>query len=211
MNFIYDILVNFNNDLYDFFEWNINDDVSHIRKMPLVRVDTDILTKLMNFDIKCSKDVLKKFENKAEKFTNHNTEKIQYAILFSDCQDVLALTFNEYGQSTHISKLLIDEQEEVIDACGRCDKSKFEFTLLKPREFNNFKTRKQQEKSFYLLNALNKLEKNQEIDKLKYLYFECFNEKQSSIDIIISKLKEVIEIDKYEKIMFNFFKLISIN
>lgn len=211
MNFIYDILINFNSDLYDFYEWNINDNVTHIRKIPLLRVDTETLINLINFNIKCDRDYLKRFENKAEKFTNRDIEKIKYAILFSDCKDVIALRFDEKGKSFQVSKLLIDEQQEVIDVCNRCNKSEFLFTLLKPRKVDNFKTRKHQEKIKYLIKSLAELEKKQELDKLKYLYFECFNEKQESINIILAKLKEVIEIDKYEKTMFDFFKLISIN
>ena len=34
MNYIYDILLNFKNKLYDFYDWNINDDITHIRKIP---------------------------------------------------------------------------------------------------------------------------------------------------------------------------------
>ena len=33
MNYIYDILLNFKEDLYDFFDWNYSDDIEHIRKM----------------------------------------------------------------------------------------------------------------------------------------------------------------------------------
>ena len=34
MNFIYDIVLNFNKDYYDFFEWNKKDSVINIKKIP---------------------------------------------------------------------------------------------------------------------------------------------------------------------------------
>ena len=36
MNYIYDILINFNENLYDFYDWNLNDQIDHIRKIPVI-------------------------------------------------------------------------------------------------------------------------------------------------------------------------------
>ena len=42
MNFIYDIVLNFNKDYYDFFEWNKKDNIISIKKIPLFFVKNDI-------------------------------------------------------------------------------------------------------------------------------------------------------------------------
>lgn len=211
MNFIYDILVNFSDDLYDFYEWNTDDNVTHIRKIPLFKVSTETLEKLKNYNVKVDLDFLKKLENKTEKFTSRDVEKITYCALFSDSNDVYALKFNEKGNNIKISKLLIDESEDVLDVIERCNEIKLDLEILKPKKINNFKTRLQLEKTKYLTKCLNRLEKNNDLEKLKYLYFECFNEKETSKDIIINKLKQGIDNAKLEKIMYDFFKLISIN
>ena len=121
MNFIYDILVNFSDDLYDFYEWNTDDNVTHIRKIPLFKVSTETLEKLINYNVKVDLDFLKKLENKTEKFTSRDVEKITYCALFSDSNDVYALKFNEKGNNIKISKLLIDESEDVLDVIERCN------------------------------------------------------------------------------------------
>ena len=41
MNFIYDIVLNFNKSYYDFFEWNKKDSIINIKKIPLFLVDND--------------------------------------------------------------------------------------------------------------------------------------------------------------------------
>ena len=69
----------------------------------------------------------------------------------------------------------------------------------------------QKEMYNYLNKSLNKLEKTNEFEKLSYLYFECFNEKEESIGEIISKLKQNMDNEKTLKTMYDFFKLISIN
>ncbi len=211
MNFIYDILVNFNNNLYDFYEWNVSDNVSHIRKMPLFKVKTEVLEKIKDYSVKIDIDFLRKIENRTEKFTSRDIEKVEYAALFSDCNDVIAVKFTRDGINKYLSKLLVDEQEEVIEVCNRCSETNIELEIIKLREKNNFKTRMQVEKMNYLLKSLKLLEKNRENEKLKYLYFECFDEKQDSVNIILDKLKKAIDNEKVEKTMYDFFKLISIN
>ena len=41
MNYIYDILLNFQNEYYDFFEWNTNDQITHIKKIPIIKVSNE--------------------------------------------------------------------------------------------------------------------------------------------------------------------------
>jgi len=211
MNFIYDILVNFNDNLYDFYEWNINDNITHIRKIPLFKVKTEILQEIKLYNINISLEFLNKIKNKTEKFTSRDVEKIEYVALFSDDNDVIAVKFSKNGLNYQLSKLLIDEQEDVLDVSLRCELVDIEYKILNKKKESKFKTRLQIEKINYLIKSLNKLEKNNEYDKLKYLYFECFDEREDSINNIIKKLKESIHNDKYEDIMYNFFKLISIN
>lgn len=211
MNFIYDILVNFNDDLYDFYEWNTDDNVTHIRKIPLFRISTESLEKIKKYNIKLDLEFLKKIENKTEKFTSRDVEKIKYATLFSDLNDVVALKFDEKGNSIGMSKLLLDECEDVLDVVNRCSETNVIFETLKKKNKNNFKTRMQIEKIKYLTKSLCRLEKDKDVEKLKYLYFDCFNERQDSIDIIINRLKQEMNNEKTIKIMYDFFKLISIN
>lgn len=211
MNFIYDILINFNDSLYDFYEWNISDNVVHIRKIPLFRISTCELDDIKNFVLKFDFDFIKKLENKTEKFTSKDVEKILYASLFSDGKDVVAVKFNSKGISYQVSKLLIDEQEEVLEVVENFNNYVIKYEKLNKKNSNDFKTRMQVEKYNYILRLLNKLEKKQEIDKLKYLYFECFGLKQNSIDVIVKDLKNSLDRSDIEKTVLEFFKLISIN
>ena len=50
MNYIYDIVLNFNKDYYNFFEWNKNDCVVNIKKIPLFIINNNIFTN-MKYDI----------------------------------------------------------------------------------------------------------------------------------------------------------------
>ena len=211
MNFVYDVLLNFNNDVYDFYDWNTDDNIMHIRKIPLFKVNSFVLSQMNNFDLKVSSEFLKRIENKTEKFTSKDAEKIKFVALFSDSNDVLALKFNENGKTIGASKLLIDENEEVLEIVKHCNEFDLKLEIFKQKKQEKFKTRKELEQKKYLNRELNKLEKNNDIEKLEYLYFECFGEKKSSLDEMINKIRNLIIQEKKTKTMCEFFKLISIN
>ena len=63
MNYIYDILINFNENLYDFYDWNLNDQIDHIRKIPVFKTDSEFLYNLKKNDIILNKDFLNKIYN----------------------------------------------------------------------------------------------------------------------------------------------------
>ena len=68
MNYIYDILLNFNNQAYDIFEWNKEDKITHIRKIPLIKIKYEDLYNLLNKKIKFSEDFLTKIYQKNGKY-----------------------------------------------------------------------------------------------------------------------------------------------
>ena len=60
MAYIYDILLNFLDYPYEFFEWNDNDDIKYIKKVPLFKVKTDILIDILENDIIIDKSFLER-------------------------------------------------------------------------------------------------------------------------------------------------------
>ena len=38
MNYTYDILANFNETYYEFYEWNNKDELTHIKRLPIIKV-----------------------------------------------------------------------------------------------------------------------------------------------------------------------------
>ena len=68
MNYIYDILLNFNTSLYDFYEWNDNDDITHIRKMPVFKVNTQMIEDIKHHKIEVESKFLNKIKSKTEMF-----------------------------------------------------------------------------------------------------------------------------------------------
>ena len=74
MNYIYDIFLNFNDILYDIYEWNRNDNIIHIRKIPLFKVDKKIMSDFITKKIELSSEFLAKIFKKTEVFSKNKID-----------------------------------------------------------------------------------------------------------------------------------------
>lgn len=209
MNYIYDIFLNFNTELYDFFDWNSNDNMIHIKKIPIYRVSTKALNDMRIRQIKIEKNRLDEIENKTELFSRLKNTSLKYTALFTDTEDVLALTFDSQGNSVQRSKLLIDEDIEVIECSSRYKLINIKYTSKKTLHINDLETRRQRNVDQTIFKELSKLYKSKNYETLEYLYYELFNQKERNINIVYSKLKKCIK--KYNKQMTIFLDLISQN
>lgn len=52
MKYIYDIVLNFNKQYFNFFEWNINDNIINIRKIPIFKISDKFYFDIKNYSIK---------------------------------------------------------------------------------------------------------------------------------------------------------------
>ena len=207
MNYTYDVLLNFNQNLYEFYEWNLTDEIYHIRKIPLFRVTTNELYNLTNNDLKIEENFLKLIQNKTEVFDKKSIKNLKYAALFSDGDKVLAIKFNKNGLVSGRSSLLIDEEEEISDIVFDQKFLNFNYKILKENKLNQFKTRKEQEIDMFIQE---KISKETDDNKLKYLYFDCFGKIENNKEKIIKQLKNYNNSEISLKI-YNFFNLLNRN
>ena len=203
MNYIYDIFLNFQSELYDFFEWNYDDKITHIRKIPVFRINPNDFLKLKNSFFRINNDFKEKIHNKTECFNQRKVTTIEYACLFTNAIEVVAILFDKEGRSIKYSNLFIDENTEVIEVCEQLNEECFSYIVNNKKQINNYTTRKDREIIKYIKNEFNLLIKNNENDKLKYLYYECFNKKENRINIVINEFKKWINnynISNYMKV-----------
>ena len=68
MNYIYDILVNFRYPLIDFYDWNSDDIIENVKRIPFYKIDSSVLNKLkynkFKIDITNIKGLTKLFSSK---------------------------------------------------------------------------------------------------------------------------------------------------
>lgn len=191
MNYVYDILLNFKEDFIDFYDWNTRDGLSHIRKIPIFKVETKVLKDFLNFNILLPEEELQKIENQTEIFLGRKVKNLRYACLITDSRKVLAIKVS--AQKVYISDLLLDEEESTLDMTALLSLWEFSYERLDKRQKNQCKTRKQLEFEKNLNLELKKLMNEKNISKLKYIYYECFDEKENRKEVIIKKINKELK------------------
>ena len=210
MNYVYDVLLNFNKEMYEFYDWNLDDYISHIRKILVFRVDNKTMRDLVNNSIVVDSDFLIKISNRTEMFTKQNVKIINYAALFTNGSFVIGIKFDKNGEIIGRSKLLIDEELDILDSALDMNQYNLKYNLIVDNKNVSFKTRKEILIEKYILKKLIEVENNKEM--LKYLYYECFNEKNNDFRKMLLKLNKSLtnNWDNFYNKVYNFFKLTTI-
>ena len=200
MNYIYDIYLNLNETPYDFFDWNKNDKLTHIKKIPVIKVNEESLNKIISNKIKIDNDLLVQIYKKTEVWNINN--KINYCILFASNTDLIIVEFNKNGKSIAKSFLFIDEELEVLEIVNKLSEKIFEFEILSKQK-HNFKTRKQKNDDNFISQELKIMDEN----KLNYIYFECFGKRETNKKVMLDNINKLPKNSKIYQNLYDILKL----
>ena len=191
MKYIYDIILNFNERLYEFYEWKDNDNIEYIKKIPIFKVSNNAFSDIKNNKVIVNIDFINNIYNKCEVYGNYGIGKIEYTSLFCIDDDVIALEFNESGNVIYISDLYIDEKIDILSYVKKLNISNIEY-----KKINKYKeyliTRKEYDMIKFIKREINLIYKNDNFDKLRYIYYECFNKFEENITKINNDLEKYI-------------------
>ena len=101
----------------------------------------------------------------------------------------------------YYSDLLLDEASDIISISDRCHLINLEYNIIENLNVNYFETRRELKLKEYLLNEINKMKDENDIEKLKYLYFEYYgklNDNSNIYDELINSLDKIN--DKHYKL-----------
>lgn len=192
MTYIYDVILNFTElRVLEFFEWKENDKIENIKKIPIFRISSEQLYDLINYHIKIEHEFLEKIKN--ETTTYKNKLYLEYSSLFTDLNRVVGIQFTKDGNIISRSSLLIDEEEDIIIECHTDEEIKLQYERKQKIESNKFYTREEQKRRKYILEELEIIYRNNEKDKLNYLYKEIYPNKKMSFQNKYQTLKREIE------------------
>ena len=202
MNFIYDIVLNFNKDFYNFFEWNKNDNIINVKKIPIFLIDNDTFTSMKYDNVIVSKEFIDLIKDKTYTYTR---SKLGISCLISNNKEVIAVLFNDNGNLIKRSSIMLDEEEEVLDEIE--NDSLYKINIIKRRKVNiENVNRNIKEKKDFLIKYINE-EKND--INLKYLYYDYFEKDENNIKIIKNELIKEIK-NNWNKKLNNFYDTVKI-
>ena len=193
MIYIYDLLLNFTDDerILEFFEWSEKDEIINIKKIPLIRVTNKTMKDFINKKIKVTEELLSDIKNKTTTYSK--TQDLEYSILISNLNKVIAIEFNKNGEVLSRSSLLLDEEDEVLEEVEYLEVQQIKYKVLSTYKTNYTLTRLEQKKKMYLLKEMDTLYQENNISKLTFLYEELFPKDELSLYDKYLKLKEDIE------------------
>ena len=209
MNYIYDVILDFQKEYYDFYEWNKNDNIFHMRKIPILKINEKQFNEIKNNIVQFSEATTKLFNFKtAERFKQNNITKMKYTIIISTENQAMGIKINKNGIIQLKSSLLPDEQDDVIEIIKFQNEAKLEYKIIKNNKKNNFKTRFEIENEKFIYNELNKVYEQKNIQKINYICLECFNKQEKNIEIAYKKLKaEINKTNENFKKIYDIFKI----
>ena len=166
MRFIYDIVVNYENNFFEFYEWEKEDNIINIKKMPLFLVNNETY-KIIKYE---SVTINSAFVDKIrDKTFAYNKIKIGPSCLITNGMEVIGILCNDKGEVIKKSSLLIDEEDEILEEAADIDI--YDIDIIKRKKINK--------------NNINRENNN---SNLKYLYYDYFEKENEDISLIKKEL-----------------------
>ena len=134
MNYIYDIVLNFNKEYFEFFQWKKGDKIINVKKIPVFRVSSTDIKNFKYNQVKLNSDFIDKITDLTCFYSKMN---YRYMCLVSDTNESLALMFDKSGSLIKKSSLVFDEEEEVNYEIEKEEEIKIDYAENKYRKIEN--------------------------------------------------------------------------
>lgn len=186
MNYIYDIVLNFNKEYYPFYEWDIEDNIINIRKIPLFRVRDETYIDIKNYNITIDKTFIEDITNKTELYLE---TKLPYkTFLITSCKEVMGIMLDDEGNIKALSSLLFEEEDEALELASTLPEKTLIYTKTSKKEHKKIICRKEKERCNKLTKLIKDLQNYGNYSALKYIYYDLFEKESNDI----KKIKETI-------------------
>lgn len=192
MDYIYDIILNFQNNYYDFYEWKPKDKLINVKKILVYKISNEDYLNLKYNDVVIDNQTLPKYTK---------------MMLVTNGEEVMGILLDQTGKVIKKSSLLFEESDEVLE----------EISILKSLKINylknNYKnhiplSRIEEEKIKFLKEFFSDINQVKDEYLLKYIYYDIYSKEEANTDIIYKQLKLLINTNINK--IYNSIKKISI-
>lgn len=203
MNYYYDLVLNFDFDhLWHFYEWEKNDLLTYVKKIPLFRVDFDTMKDFLMYHIKMPSDFVSEIAHKT--VVANQDETLEYAFLMSDAKNSLAVLLNEEGIVIALSSVLIRDDNNINEFMYTLREKNLSYERLNKREIKH-ELRQKEKLSQVIQVELATLREEKNINKLKYLYYEWFGHDEEDFTKMYEEMQMALkntDLETLEKISY---------
>ena len=190
VNYYYDLILNFDFDhLWHFYEWEKTDLLTYVKKIPLFRVDFDTMKDFLLYHIQMSSDFVLEIAHKT--IVSNQDDSLEYAFLISDTKNSLAVLLNEEGNVIALSSVLITDDNNINEFMYTLREKDLSYQCLNRREVKH-KLRQKEKLSQVIQVELATLKEEQNINKLKYLYYEWFGHDEDNFSKMYEEMQNAL-------------------
>ena len=179
MDYVYDIVLNFHDTYYEFYEWKSTDKIINIKKIPIYKVSTKDYLNIKNNDIIIDSKTLSK------------TNKM---FLITSGFEILGLYLDSNGKVLKKSSLIFEESDDILEDKDLFKNINIKYQIIKTNKIT-YQSRITKEKSKYIKKYLKSLDKTKDEYILKYIYYDIYNLIEEDSNIIYSKFQELSKKD----------------
>ncbi len=180
MDYIYDIVLNFHENYYEFYEWKSTDKIINIKRIPIYKIST--------------KDYLN-IKNNYTTIDKQSLPKQNKMFLITNGIEVMGLLLDNLGKVIKKSSLIFEESDEIIEDKDLLKLINIKYKIDKIIKNPNI-SRLSKEKSNYIESYLNSIDKEKDEYILKYIYYDIYNEEESDLNKLYNKLLDLSKEDK---------------
>ena len=196
MTNIYDILLNFNDELIEYFEWDDSDKIKYIKKIALFKISSKDLRQIIKNDVVFSDDFIKK----VPKYEMNGFSDSLSVCLFTDGLFVIGVMLKK-NKISLFSRMLCDEEKEVLEISDSLDVVDIDYEVLDARNMSlNYLTRKERKIRDELKSWIDKIYFEKRFEKLFYLYYEYFDKESKNVREVYNSLKNSLDKFNYKHV-----------
>ena len=188
--FINNITFNFLDKYYPFYEWLLDDELV-TKKCYVYKVSSNILNDLIEYNIILDKSFLK-----------------DVPLVFCDDYTAVGVQFNSNGESIYKSSLLLTDEEKILNYTKFMKKGNINYKK-KGKQIKDEKLRNEENIKNKILYEVDKLIKNNDMEKFKFIYYEWFNKDEKNIECMKKNITKKLNgpISESEKKVYDLIKL----
>ena len=192
MDYIYDIVLNFQPQYYDFYEWKETDKIINVKKVLVYLVNNEDYLNLKYNEVVLDK---KNLPNQIKMF------------LITNGLEVMGVLLDNNGKVIKRSSLVFDESDEVLEEKETLKQLSIKYKKNISKQ-PTILSRLIKEKIKFLENYFTNIDKIKDEYLLKYIYYDIYNIEENNITKIYQELKELIYNDVNK--LYNSIKKVNI-
>lgn len=196
MNYYYDLVLNFDLDhLWHFYEWEKSDFLTYVKKIPLFRIDFETMKDFLLYQVKLDSSFVSEIAHKT--IVKNQDESLEYAFLISDAKNSLAVLLNEEGKVIALSSVLISDDNNINEFMYTLKERTLSYECLEKRNLTH-ELRQKEKLSQMIQIELSTIKKEQNLNKLKYLYYEWFGQDENDFTTMYQEMQSSLQSIDYE-------------